>query len=190
MNIPAIQTSHLLLRPWTSADAAAWSNILHEEGILRYFPNPNPPSPEKAGAYIDHHRDHWEKFGYGHWAVVTRQDGEVVGWNGLEFLPELEETEVAYLLSKRVQGRGYATEAALAAVWFGFELAELTKIIGLVHPENAASVRVLEKCGLSYVDKIVLWNLEMSRYQLLRSTFEPNRRSSGMMPLASSTGAV
>jgi len=190
MNIPTIQTPHLLLRAWTPQDAPVWSSILHEDGILRYFPNPKPPLPEKAKDYIEHHQSHWEKFGYGHWAVVTRQDGEVVGWNGLEYLPELDETEVAFLLSKRVQGRGYATEAALASVRFGFKTVGLPKVIGLVHPENAASVRVLEKCGLSFVDKVVLWNLEMSRYSLQRSAFEQNRTSSGVMPIASSTGAL
>ncbi len=178
MKIPTIQTAHLILRAWKPEDAAAWLEIVCEQGILRYFPNQTPPSPEtspeKADDYIAHHLSHWEKFGYGHWAIVEKQDGAVVGWNGLEHLPELDETEVAYLLSKRVWGRGYATEAAKAAVKFGFENAGLTKIIGLVHPQNAASVRVLEKCGLSFVDKIMIWGLEMSRYQLLRSRYEQN----------------
>ena len=173
MIIPTIQTSHLLLQAWTPEDASLWVDILHEDGILRYFPNQTPPSPETADAYIAHHRSHWEKFGYGHWAVLTIQNGLIVGWAGLEFLPELGETEVAYLLSKRVQGRGYATEAACAAVRFGFEKASLVKIVGLVHPENAASVRVLEKCGLSFFDKITLWGLEMSRYRILLSSPNP-----------------
>ena len=168
MDIPEIETPHLLLRAWKPEDAEAWFNILHEDGILRYFPNQTPPTREKADAYIAHHQAHWEKYGYGHWAVVTREDGQVVGWNGLEHLPDLNETEVAYLLSQRVQGRGYATEAARAAVQFGLETAGLAKIIGLVHPENVGSARVLEKCGLSFRDRIALWGLEMSRYQITK----------------------
>jgi len=166
MDVPKIETPHLILRAWTPEDADAWFGMLREDGILRYFPNQSPPSREKADAYIAHHRAHWEKYGYGHWAVVTREDGQVVGWNGLEYLPELGEIEVAYLLSQRVQGRGYATEAARAAVQFGLETIGLAKIIGLVHPENTGSVRVLEKCGLRFVDRIALWGLEMSRYQV------------------------
>jgi len=189
MNVPTLQTKHLLLRAWKPEDVPAWLEILSERGILRYFPNQDPPSPDKADAYIAHHLSHWEKFGYGHWAIVQKQDGGVVGWNGMEYLPELDQTEVAYLLSKRVQGRGYATEAAAAAVKFGFENAGLTKIIGLVHPQNAASLRVLEKCGLSFVDKINIWGLEMSRYQLLRSTYEQNRSSAEGMPLPRKAGA-
>jgi RimJ/RimL family protein N-acetyltransferase len=166
VNIPTLQTPHLDLRPWTPEDANAWFELLQEEEILYYFPNQAPPPREKADRYIAHHLEQWEKHGYGHWAVVTRQDGQVVGWNGLEYLPDLEETEVAYLLSKRVWGRGYATEAARAAIQFGFEVGGLNSIIGLVHPENIASIRVLEKCGLIFTDRINLWNLELCRYRI------------------------
>jgi [ribosomal protein S5]-alanine N-acetyltransferase len=172
MNIPTIETTHLLLRAWAPEDADTWFDIQQEEGILRYFPNQVPPSREKAGAYIAHQSAHWAKFGYGHWAVVTREDGRVVGWNGLEYLPELDESEVAYLLSKRVWGRGYATEAARAAVRFGFERAGLSEIIGLVHPANTGSVRVLEKCGMICGDQITLWGMELSRFRLQRQVYK------------------
>jgi ribosomal-protein-alanine N-acetyltransferase len=172
MNIPALQTPHLLLRAWTMKDADAWFNILHEENILCYFPNPSPPSREKAEPYIVHHLGHWQTRGYGHWAAITKQDSLVAGWCGLEYLPELDETEVAYLLSHRVWGCGYATEAARAAVRFGFESAGLEAIIGLVHPENVGSVRVLEKCGLILADRIALWGMEMCRYRITRAGYE------------------
>jgi RimJ/RimL family protein N-acetyltransferase len=175
MEIPTIETAHLILRGWRPEDAEVWFRIVQEDGILQYFPNPKPPPRAKADDYIAHHLAHWEKYGCGHWAVVTRDDGQVVGWNGLEYLPELGETEVAYLLSKRVWGRGYATEAARAAVRFGFETAALDAIIGLVHPENGGSVRVLEKCSMTFVDRIALWGLEMSRYRVNRTAYETSR---------------
>lgn len=168
MVIPTIQTSRLVLRPWRADDADTWFSILQEQGILHYFPNPKPPPREKADSYIAHHQKQWEERGYGHWAVVTPEDGQVVGWNGLEYLPELGETEVAFLLSSRVWGRGYASEAARAALNFGFETARLDKIIGLVHPDNIASISVLEKCGLRFVDHVQLWGMAMSRYALRR----------------------
>jgi len=170
MHIPSIETPRLLLRRWTLEDGEAWFNILQEPDILRYFPDPNPPPRFKAEAYINHHLTHWMQYGYGHWAVVTPSDGRVIGWNGLEYLPELGEVEVAYLLTGRVWGRGYASEAAAAAIRFGFETAGLEAIIGLVHPDNAASIRVLEKCGLTFADRITLWRMEMSRYRIRRTT--------------------
>lgn len=171
MNIPSIETARLLLRPWILEDGEAWFNILQEPDILRYFPNPDPPARVKAEAYINHHLTHWMQYGYGHWAIVTPEDGQVVGWNGLEYLTELGEVEVAYLLSKRVWGRGYASEAAGAAIRFGFETAGLGVIIGLVHPDNIASICVLENCGLLFADRITLWGMEMSRYRIQRSEY-------------------
>ncbi len=127
---------------------------------------------EKAEPYIAHHLTQWQTRGYGHWGAVTKLDGLLAGWCGLEYLPELDETEVAYLFSHRVWGRGYATEAARAAVRFGFELAGLKAITGLVHPENVGSVRVLEKCGLILADRITLWGMEMLRYRITRTSYQ------------------
>ena len=174
MNIPTIQTPRLMLRPWAATDAEAWFSMLQEEGILRYFPDSRPPPREEADAYILRHREHWDKRGYGHWAVVTPDNGEVVGWSGLEHLPELDETEVAYLLSKRVWGRGYASEAASAAIRFGFESIGLAQIIGLVHRDNIASISVLEKCGLRFSDRVTLWGMELSRYRIQRTDYLPD----------------
>ena len=148
MDIPTIETPHLILRAWTPQDADVLFEILQEDGILQYFPNPKPPPRSKVEEYITHQMAHWEEHGYGHWAVVEQDSQQVIGWNGLEYLPELGETEVGYLLSRCVWGRGYATEAARAAVEYGFETAGLEAIIGLVHPDNAGSIRVLEHAGL------------------------------------------
>jgi RimJ/RimL family protein N-acetyltransferase len=168
MIIPSIRTPRLLLRPWSAEDGDTWFQLLQEDGILRYFPDPTPPPRAKADTYIAHHLKHWEEYGYGHWAVVTPDDDCVVGWTGLERLRELGETEVAYLLSKRVWGHGYASEAALAAIRFGFQTAGLDSLIGLVHPDNIASISVLEKCGLRYADHVMLWGMTLARYRIKR----------------------
>jgi ribosomal-protein-alanine N-acetyltransferase len=165
MTIPTIETPHLLLRPWTQEDAEPLFRILQEPDILKYFP-PTTMTLEKTLHYIDHQTKHWQERGYGHWAVILKEDKQVVGWDGLEFLPETDENEVAYLLTHRVWGRGFATEAAHAAVSYGLGTAGLPAIIGLVHPENIGSIRVLEKCGLFYVDRKIYWGLEMCRYRI------------------------
>ncbi len=172
MQIPTIETERLLLRPWTLADGEAWFRILQEKDILRYFPNSVPPARFKADAYINHHLAHWMEHGYGHWAVVTPEDGHLRGWCGLEYLPELKQVEVAYLLSRTVWGRGYATEAAKAAVEFGLAKLNMREIIGLVHPDNIASIRVLEKCGLTFADGLRLWGMKMLRYRISREAAE------------------
>ena len=172
VDIPMIETPNLILRGWAPEDAPALFEILQEDGILRYFPNPDPPPRAKVDEYVAHQLAHWQLYGYGHWAVVDRCDGQVLGWDGLEYLPDLGETEVAYLLRKRVWGRGYATEAARAAITYGFHRAALTSIIGLVHSENTGSIRVLEKCGMTFADRLTLWGMDMARYRVDRASHE------------------
>jgi RimJ/RimL family protein N-acetyltransferase len=168
MNIPSIETPHLILRSWASDDAETLFNILQDQAVLRYLPNTTPPPIKRAEQYIARQLAHWQERGYGHWAIVSQEDGQVLGWNGLGYLPEIDETEVAFLLRQSVWNHGYATEAARAAIRFGFENGGLETIIGLVHPDNSASMCVLEKSGLTFADKITLWGLELKRYRIHR----------------------
>jgi len=163
--IPTIETPNLALRPWKMEDADLLLEILQEPDILQFFP-PTTFTLEKTHRYINHQLHHWRENGYGHWAVTIKDDDRVIGWNGLEHLPETDENEVAYLLSHQAWGHGYATEAARAALKYGFETACLPAIIGLVHPDNTGSIRVLEKCGLTFVDRKPYWGLVMCRYRI------------------------
>ena len=105
------------------------------------------------------------------WAVVTCDAlGGRRGWDGLEYLPELRETEVAYLLSRTVWGAALPPRAG--AAWFGFESCGLAQIVGLVHPQNTGSVRVLEKCGMTFADRVTLWGMEWRLYRVERTAYE------------------
>src|SRR5512136_1050757 len=168
MSYPSVKTPRLLLRPLQPADAAVLHRINQSEGVLRYFPNPTPPPLDKVQRFIAGQQAHWEKYGYGNWGILPAGEKEIVGWAGLQFLPELNETEVGFLLDRPFWGKGYATEAARASLDFGFEHFDLDHIIALVHPDNVASRRVIEKCGLIYVDTLSLWGENLMRHSLVR----------------------
>src|SRR4030043_1381825 len=165
---PSIQTQQLTLRPLISADAVALHRIYQSEGILRYFPNSVPRILEKVQQSIEGHGEHWEKHGYGNWGILLKGEGEIIGWAGLQYLPELDGTEVGFLLDRPFWGRGYATEAALASLRFGFDNFSLDHIIALVHPDNLPSRRVIGKCGMRFIDHLTLWGVELLRYSTLR----------------------
>ncbi len=162
--IPLITTQRLVLRPFSMADLAMLKPIVQEPDIFHYFPNQDPWTDEKTEGYIQYQINHWHLYGYGHWALVRNETGQIIGWNGLEFLPDTNETEVGYLLSKAFWGKGYATEAAIAAIQFGIKKIKLNEIIGLTHPENIASQRVLEKCGFSFTRSATYFGMEMFRF--------------------------
>jgi ribosomal-protein-alanine N-acetyltransferase len=162
--ILSLRTTRLFLRPLQPEDAEILQRIYQSEGVLRYFPNTIPPPLEKVQRFIRGQGEHWEKHGYGNWGVLLAGGDEIIGWAGLQYLPELDETEVGFLLDRTWWGRGYATEAAQASIKFGFDHFGLDHIIALVHPENPASQRVIEKCGLVYRETLPLWGIELKRY--------------------------
>jgi RimJ/RimL family protein N-acetyltransferase len=168
MSIPTITTDRLILRAFTEEDAEPLHRILGEKDILHYFPNSNPPALDRVQGMIARQLEHWKEHGLGWWAVEPRLSQELMGWAGLQFLPETGEIEVAYLLGKAFWGQGLATEAARASVQFGFETLGLERIVAIVHVENAASRRVIEKLGMSFVDQSIWWGIECRRYSLCR----------------------
>jgi len=176
--IPSMRTSLLKLRLLEFADAEVLHNIYQTEGVLRYFPTTTPPPLERVERFIDNQKEHWDKYGYGNWGILPDGEKQIAGWAGLQFLPDLDETEVGYLLDKPFWGRGFATEAAGASLGFGFEQCNLEHIIALVHPENLASRRVIEKCGMTYVDTIHLWGIDLMRHRLEADEWNKANKSS------------
>jgi ribosomal-protein-alanine N-acetyltransferase len=167
-DIARLNTLRLTLRPLDEKDVQALYSIYQTEGVLSYFPNTIPPPIEKIQRFINSQQAHWEKYGYGNWGILPEGRAEIIGWAGLQYLPELNETEVGFLLDRPFWGMGYATEAARASVQFGFNRFHLDHIIALVHPENLASQRVIDKCGMEYQDTLALWGIQLRRYQINR----------------------
>jgi RimJ/RimL family protein N-acetyltransferase len=86
-----------------------------------------------------------------HLAMVRPATGHLLGWCGLKITNfVLREGELGYALDRVYWGQGYATEAALAMLAFGFRSLNLHRIVGTCHPANQGSIRVLEKVGMSY----------------------------------------
>jgi ribosomal-protein-alanine N-acetyltransferase len=145
--------------------------------VLRYFPTPDPPERDRVERLIAHQLKHWEEHRYGWWAVELRESGALLGWNGLQFLPETGETEVGYLLAREYWGRGLATEGAHASVEYGFEHLGLLTIIGITHPENTASQHVLEKLGMTLTGPAHYFGMDCLHFTMDRPSPKPKRPS-------------
>ena len=143
--------------------------ILQEKDILRYFPNPNPPSRKRVEQLISNQLKHWEEHKLGWWAVEPLFRKQLIGWCGLQFLPETEETEVGFLISRAFWGQGLTTEAARTSLLYGFEKLGLRCLVGIAHPQNIASQRVLEKLGMSLTVKARYFGMDCYRYSIERS---------------------
>ena len=168
MRIPTIATPRLTLRAFTEKDVEPLHRILSGRDVLRYFPRTDPPPPDRVQKMVSGLLKHWEKYGYGLWAVESRSTRELMGRSGLQYLPETEEIEVDFLLGKAFWGKGFATEAGRASLRHGFEELGLESVVGIVHPENKASQRVLEKLGMKFMEQTRYFGMDCYRYAIER----------------------
>ena len=164
-----LETDRLLLREYVEEDAEAFFELNSDPQVLRFVPDKALPNVEQARQIlIDHPIADYQKHGFGRGACILKSTGENIGFAGLKYLEELGEVDVAYRLMPAYWGQGLATEAALASVRYGFADLGLKRIIGLVMPENIASIRVLEKTGLRFVETVTFWGHQFSKYMITR----------------------
>ena len=132
----------------------AYARICADPAVMRHMLPPRGITSAEAAYDVQLLREHWLEHGFGHWAVEERESGRFVGRTGLkrhpDWPPDPQNTEVGYLFDRKVWGRGYATEAALAAIDHAFSALDRPEVISIARPENAASRRVMEKAGLRY----------------------------------------
>ncbi len=169
--IPILTTSHLVLRPFSKTDAAELFPMWVEPDTIRYFPFKSPLTLERTERIVEGQADHWERYDYGWWAVTLPGTGEFVGWCGLQYLPDTNEVEVAYMLAKKLWGQGLGSEAAAACVKFGFERLPVEEIVGIVHRQNVPSQRVLEKVGGTSRTEERYFDMDCFRYAINRESF-------------------
>lgn len=144
-----IETKRLRLQELTPDDAQHFYDLNADPEVVKYTGDPPFESVESARSFLENY-DQYQKYGYGRWAVLLKETGEFLGWCGLKYLPESNETDLGYRFFQKHWGKGYATEAALACVEYGFKNLGLTRIVGRVMKANSASVKVLEKTGLRF----------------------------------------
>ena len=160
-----LETDRLLLREYVEEDAEAFFKLNSDPEVLRFVPDKALLNVEQARQLlVDHPIADYRKYGFGRGACILKSTGEQIGFAALKYLEELGEVDVAFRLMRTHWGLGLATEAALASVRFGLTDLGLKRIIGLVMPENLASVWVLEKAGLRYAERLTLWGHQFSKY--------------------------
>lgn len=146
-----IETTRLILRPFTPDDAAAYWPLVSLPEVLRYTGEDAKTSLDQVRATLLARplRD-YAVHGYGRMACIEKNSGKLVGFSGLKYLEAWQETDVGYRFLPECWGKGYATESARALMAQGREAFGLRRFMGLVQPANGASGRVLEKLGLVF----------------------------------------
>ena len=178
-----LDTPRLRLRPFALHDVPALAAIRAEPGALRWMPGGEAGT---ARAAVDAARlvEIWGRAwaearpGYAPWAAVERAGGALAGQVGLRWLPfEGGVTEVLWMLGAAHRGRGLATEAARAALGWGFGTLGLAAVECFVMPGNAASLAVVRRLGMAPLGPVGVllgpgWTLDVERFRLRREEWE------------------
>ncbi len=176
--LPEIETARLRLRAFAHEDLEAFAALRADAGVMRYIGLGGvygPQTREQAAGWLERNERRWREHGLGMWAVVEKEnDGGLLGWCGLGRLEDTETIEVGYGLAPRAWGRGLATEAARASLRFAFEELALPRVVAVANPDNAASRRVMEKLGMTYVRLAHHYGASLAFYEILRENFRPD----------------
>ena len=180
-----LETERLYLR---TIEVDDWREVLlymSDPEVIRYLPE-EPHDKEDSKQFILTTLDRHEK--RGGWpemlAVILKAEGRLIGHMPFSVFSERYRTrEIGWVLNPRHHGQGYATEAALALLRWGFESLGLHRIIATCDPRNGASSRIMEKLGMRreahFIKDVQLhgeWRDEYF-YAILEEEWEAHRRT-------------
>lgn len=144
-----LETERLILRESVVEDAQALFDVNSDPEVMKYIGDVAFPSVDVMREMIVNYPD-YRKYGYGRWTTIEKASGAITGFCGLKYLEDINEVDIGYRWKKKFWNKGYATEASLTCLEFGFKQLKLEQIVAQVLPDNRASIRVLEKIGMTY----------------------------------------
>ena len=149
MNV--LETDRLILRQLRVEDAAFILQLVNEPSWLRFIGDRGVKTLEDARGYIlKGPVEMYRRFGFGLYLTALKEDGAPMGLCGLIKRDSLKDVDIGYAFLPRHAGQGYAFEAASAVLTHAKNDIGLPRIVATVRPDNAASIRLLEKLGLRY----------------------------------------
>jgi ribosomal-protein-alanine N-acetyltransferase len=147
-----IQTDRLILRPWRRADFAAFAAMNADPAVMEYLPGllNRADSDALAGRIVEG----MDRRGWGLWAVEIPGVAAFAGFTGFSPVPfEAPFTpavEIGWRFARAHWGQGYATEAARAALAFGFEMLPFDGYVSFTSVGNTRSRAVMARIGMTH----------------------------------------
>ncbi len=146
-----LTTARLKLRDWRDDDLPAFAALNADPEVMEFFPN--TLTTEDSNAFAGRIRDRIAQHKWGLWAIEVINGPAFIGFVGLS-VPKFQAhftpcTEIGWRLSRAAWGQGYATEAARAAVDYGFQILGLREILSFTSIGNTKSRHVMEKLGMT-----------------------------------------
>lgn len=159
------ETDRCVVRETVPEDVESFYRIYRDKSITAYMEDLFEDR-EKERQYI---RDYIEKvygfYGFGMWTVCLRETGEVIGRAGLSMREGFEEPELGYVIGKKWQRQGIATEVCRKILEYGRDELGFEQIRALMHPDNISSMKLSRKLGFLYVGEAEVEGVHYSCYK-------------------------
>jgi len=169
-----IETARLRLRPLVLDDVNALHAHWTDKNVRKYLWDDVIIPRAQVVEVVESSIANFAQHGFGFWALFPKDKPELIGFGGFRFFGEPPEIEILYSLTPEYSGQGLATEAARAMLRYGFEEHQFARIYAGADPPNAASFRVMEKCGMKFAKRMRINNLEAVYYLIAKETFQPD----------------
>ena len=148
--MPDLRTDRLTLRSWRESDVQPWAEMNADPQVREHLGDLLTRAQSAASAA--RFQAELDERGFGFWAVEVRSTGEFIGFTGLDQVDEdmpFAGVEIGWRLARAAWGRGYATEAALASLAFGFGSLALPEILAVTTVTNLRSQAVMRRIGMT-----------------------------------------
>jgi RimJ/RimL family protein N-acetyltransferase len=166
-----LETKRLFFRKLTPGDLEWLIAMRTPEPVRRYLGGEKMQNPEALAKRLKFYISCYEQFGFGNSAMGLKSTGELIGTSGLQPLEDAGEIEVAYNLSEKHWRQGYGYECAMSWLKYGFEECGLERIVAVSYPENIASWKIMEKCGMRYEKNDMHYGIDCVFYAISREGF-------------------
>jgi ribosomal-protein-alanine N-acetyltransferase len=166
-----LETERLTYRPITRDDLPWLIEMRTPEPVNRYLGGTEMQNPEALAKRMSFYLECHEKHGFGFCVMTLKSTGEQIGTSGLQPLEDTGEIEVGYNLSQQFWRQGFGYEAAMGWLRYGFETANLKRIVAVADPDNTGSWRIMEKCGMNYEKNEMHYGFDCVLYAISREEF-------------------
>ncbi|MGZ5039614.1 MAG: GNAT family N-acetyltransferase [Usitatibacter sp.] len=163
-----LETPRLVMRQLRESDWDPLALMYADPDVMRFIGTGVTLNREETWRSIANMLGHWQLRGFGMWALEIRETGEIAGRAGFIEPPGWPGFELGWLLGKPYWGKGYATEAARAALRHGFDAMGRERIVSFIRPGNAPSIRVAERLGETLTGEIELLGAKSLVYEIRR----------------------
>ncbi|WP_396192440.1 GNAT family N-acetyltransferase [Flavobacterium sp.] len=157
MNL-VLETERLIHRPLVLSDAQALFDMNKNPEVHKYLWQKPEKEIEESIKVIEYVNRQYAENNIGRFATILKETGEFIGWTGIKFVNDHVENgntnfyDYGYRLAEKFWNKGYATEASIAWLDYGFNKMKIDKMNAYTHAENGASNHVLQKVGFNFME--------------------------------------